>query len=490
MRLKKKNTPITENARRSVENSAKTLLANIRFMSVDKPIRTVVITSAVPNEGKTFIAANLACAMATSGVRTLIVESDLRRRSQARTLGVHAEHGLYSVLAGEVSLKDAIVHTKTPRMDFLDAEPHIPNPSDLLSSNRYTRFIEQTKQEYGYIVFDTPPVGAFVDAAVLGAKADAVFMVVREGYTRKDDIVRAAEQLRTANAPFSGIVMNYCERDNGGYYYDYYGYYYYREDGPNAPAAPQLPQSINPKALMESSEPSKKPVEQRDWSNAPDLSAYDANNNGGSETESWKGAEAESEGRRSGERESAEVESEGQQPEGQGVVDKNSGSQESSEAESEGQQPEERESAEVESEGQQPEGQESVEVEPEGQGVVDKNSGSQESSEAESEGQQPEGQESAEVEPAEQTSEGQGSADVKSEGQVTEDRARAARDTKRSESENAPSADGPATNEEIAKTDSPVDASAAEPPANSQPATKTQPGRRRGGRRRRNKSNK
>ena len=450
MRLKKKNSPIDENARRSVENSAKTLLANIRFMSVDKPIRTVVITSAVPNEGKTFIAANLACAMATSGVRTLIVESDLRRRSQARTLGVHAEHGLYSVLAGEVSLKDAVVHTRTPRMDFLDAEPHIPNPSDLLSSNRYTRFIEQTKQEYGYIVFDTPPVGAFVDAAVLGAKADAVFMVVREGYTRKDDIVRAAEQLRTANAPFSGIVMNYCERDNGGYYYDYYGYYYYREDGPNAPAASQLPQSINPKALMESSEPSKKPVEQRDWSNAPDLSAYDANNNGGSETESWKGAEAESEGRRS----------------------------------------EERESAEVDSEGQQPEDQESAEVEPEGQGVVDKNSGTQESSEAESEGQQPEDQESAEVKPAEQTSEGQGSADVKSEGQVTEDRARAARDAKRSESDNDPSADGPATNEEIAKTDSPVDLSAAEPPANSQPATKTQPGRRRGGRRRRNKSNK
>ena len=277
MLLKKKSSTVDGTNRRGVENSAKTLLANIRFMSVDSPIRTVVVTSTIPNEGKTFIAANLARAMATSGVRTLIVESDLRRRSQARTLGVHAEHGVYSVLVGEVPLKDAVVHTKTPRLDFLDAEPHIPNPSDLLSSNRYTRFIEQAKQEYGYIVFDTPPVGAFVDAAVLGAKVDAVFLVVREQFARKDDIARAADQLRAANVPLAGIVMNYCERDKGNYYY---GYYYYQEEGKYSTAnAPSLPANIAIEDAPQSSKAADKTGEQhghqRNWSNAPDLDALD-----------------------------------------------------------------------------------------------------------------------------------------------------------------------------------------------------------------------
>ncbi|MDO4539165.1 MAG: CpsD/CapB family tyrosine-protein kinase [Coriobacteriales bacterium] len=210
---------------RTIDNSAKTLLANIRFMSVDKPIRSIVITSSVPNEGKTFVAANLARAMATSGRKTIIVECDMRRRSMARELETHAQHGIYSVLAGEVSLGEAVVTTKIPNMHFLDSEPHIPNPSDLLNSSRFAKLLQLLKQEYAYIVIDTPPVGTFVDAAVIGAKADAVFMVVRERFTRRDEVARAADQLKTANVPLAGIVMNYCERQSSEYYYEYY----YRE---------------------------------------------------------------------------------------------------------------------------------------------------------------------------------------------------------------------------------------------------------------------
>lgn len=248
---------------RSTDNSAKTLLANIRFMSVDDPVRTVVITSTIPNEGKTFIAANLARAMATSGVRTLLVESDMRRRSMARTLGVHAQHGVYSVLSGDVSLTDAVVATSTPRLYFLDAEPHIPNPSDLLSSRRFVNLIEESKREFGYIVFDTPPLGTFVDAAVLGSKVDAVFLVVREQYTRKDEVVRVADQLRTANAPLAGIVMNFCEGHSSEYYYDYY----YREDTKS---------SRGQSSKSDSSKPSSKGGARsgsstKSWGNAPDL---------------------------------------------------------------------------------------------------------------------------------------------------------------------------------------------------------------------------
>lgn len=257
--------------RRSVENSAKTLLANIRFMSVDAPIRSVVITSTIPNEGKTFVATNLARAMATSGIRTLLVECDMRRRSVANTLNIHARYGLYSVVAGEVSLTDAVVPTGTHRLHFLDAEPHIPNPSDLLSSRRFSALIEEAKKEFGYVVFDTPPVGTFVDAAVLGSKADAVFMVVREQFTRKDDVARAAEQLKTANVPLSGVVMNFCETSsNGYYYYDYY----YREGNDDNSSAPRHSfsndagqgGSVSPYDAGAHASP-------RSWNNAPDVAA-------------------------------------------------------------------------------------------------------------------------------------------------------------------------------------------------------------------------
>lgn len=206
----------------SVVNSAKTLLANIRFMSVDNPVRTVAITSAVPNEGKTFVTANLASAIATSGKTVLLVECDMRRCSMAHALNVHAQHGLYSVVSGEVGLTTAAISTTTPNLYFLDAEPHIPNPSDLLNSNRFARLIEVAKKTFDYVVFDTPPVGTFVDAAVLGTKVDAVFMVVRENFTKKAEVVAAAEQLKKSGCNLAGIVMNYCERRSSEYYYEYY----------------------------------------------------------------------------------------------------------------------------------------------------------------------------------------------------------------------------------------------------------------------------
>lgn len=282
---------------RNLDNSAKTLLANIRFMSVDNPIRTIVITSSIPNEGKTFVVTNLGRAMATSGVKTLLVESDMRRRSLAHNIHVHAQHGLYSVVSGEVKLMDAVVPTDTDRLYMLDAEPHIPNPSDLLSSRRFSALIEEAKHEFGYIVFDTPPVGTFVDAAVVGAKVDALFMVVREQFTRKDVVARATEQLKQGKVPLSGIVMNYCARDSSDYYY--YDYYY-REDtgkGKGRYRGPQLVQtpaeqgaqrvqrvqqpmhayapgstaSSNPYTAEYTGQPSEPARAPRSWNNAPNL---------------------------------------------------------------------------------------------------------------------------------------------------------------------------------------------------------------------------
>ena len=205
-----------------MQNAIKTLLANIRFASVDDPVSSIVITSSVPNEGKSTVTVNLARAIATSGRDVLLVETDMRRRSLAGRLGVHPSHGLYAVLAGDCTLEEAVVPTKTGDCYFLDAEPNIPNPADILASHRFRKFVKEVNSKYDYVVFDTPPVGTFVDAAVIAAVVDATVLVVRENFVKRRDLVGAYEQLQKAEANVIGVVLNGCERKEDDYYYAYY----------------------------------------------------------------------------------------------------------------------------------------------------------------------------------------------------------------------------------------------------------------------------
>ncbi len=205
-----------------VQNAAKTLLANVRFASVDRPIRSIVITSSIPNEGKTTVAVNLAQAIATSGKHVLLVECDMRRRSVARAVGAHAKSGIYAVLTDQVPLEQAVVSTGQQSMSFLDAEPNIPNPADIIASKRFARLVNILEEAYDYVVFDTPPVGTFVDAAVLASLTDATAIVVRDRFTKRDELLHAYEQLTKAGVNVIGAIMNCCETETNEYYYVYY----------------------------------------------------------------------------------------------------------------------------------------------------------------------------------------------------------------------------------------------------------------------------
>ncbi len=205
-----------------VQNAAKTLLANIRFSSLDNPIRVITVTSATPNEGKSTVALNLAQAIATSGKRVALVECDMRRRSMADMLGIHSRGGLYAVLSEQMRLEDAVVETSQKNLFFLDAEPHIPNPADIIASKRFSRLIATLKSTFQYVIFDTPPVGTFIDAAEVGRQSDGVLFVIRENFTKRNEIVAAVDQLRKAEVNIIGAVMNYCETETSDYYYSYY----------------------------------------------------------------------------------------------------------------------------------------------------------------------------------------------------------------------------------------------------------------------------
>ena len=206
---------------RTMRNAAQTLLANIRFASVDDPVRTIVVTSSVPNEGKTTISVELARAMAKSGRTVLLVECDMRRRSLAAMIGIHPQAGLYGVLAGTNELTSSVVAVDK-NCWFLDVEPHIPNPPDIIASKRFRRFVEDAKGKFSYVIFDTPPLAAFVDAAVLSSIADGTVMVVRENFAKRSEVVDAYAQLENAGANVVGVCMNYCHEERSEYYYAYY----------------------------------------------------------------------------------------------------------------------------------------------------------------------------------------------------------------------------------------------------------------------------
>ena len=227
-----------------VQNAAKTLLANIRFASVDRPVKSIVLTSSVPNEGKSTVAYNLAQAIASSGKRTLIVECDMRRRSLADMVGARARHGIYAVLSGQVELDEALVATSHRNLFFLDSEPHIPNPADILSSQRFRKLVAQMESDFDYVVIDTPPVGTFVDAAIIATLADATALVVRERFVKRAELKNAYDQLKKADANVIGVIMNMCEAESSEYYYAYYnkeGKRVRKSEG-HVSDGPQLPQ--------------------------------------------------------------------------------------------------------------------------------------------------------------------------------------------------------------------------------------------------------
>ena len=205
-----------------MQNALKTLAANIRFSSVDNPVHSLCIASSIPSEGKTTVSTGLGKAFAAGGSTVLMVECDMRRRSLANALGVHGRHGLYSVLSGHHTIQEAVVSAGTANLYFLDAEPSIPNPADLLQSKRFHELVETLTSMYTYVIFDTPPVNTFIDASIVSSIVDATILVVRQDYTHRDDVRESYKQLQQAGANVIGVVLNCADAEVSSKYYDYY----------------------------------------------------------------------------------------------------------------------------------------------------------------------------------------------------------------------------------------------------------------------------
>lgn len=211
----------------ALNNASRTLLANIRFTSIDEKVKTIAITSTGPDEGKTVVCTNLACAIADSGKRVLLVDTDMRRRCIGNMLNIHPRYGLYSVLAGSASLQSAITPTEKPGLFFMDSEPNIPSPPDVLSTKRFAALVDQLRGMFDYVIFDIPPVGVFVDAAIISNLVDGTVYAIRERGEKRDAILAGVQQLKAANARILGTVITFSQEEAQNDYY----YAYYNEEG-------------------------------------------------------------------------------------------------------------------------------------------------------------------------------------------------------------------------------------------------------------------
>jgi receptor protein-tyrosine kinase len=226
-----------------VAEAYKALRTNLLFSSVDREVKTIVITSAVANEGKSRTAANLAIVLAQAGHRTLLVDADFRRPSQHRIFGRVRNVGLSNLFVQDMS--DAslfVLDEEVKDLVVLGSGPTPPNPSELLGSAQMKALLARFKKGFDYVVMDTPPVNAVTDASVLAASTDAAILVVETNKATYTAVQHAKQGLERVGGKVLGSVMNKMKAAGGGYYYYDYGYGYGARNGaPNGKVHPEAP---------------------------------------------------------------------------------------------------------------------------------------------------------------------------------------------------------------------------------------------------------
>jgi receptor protein-tyrosine kinase len=199
----------------------------------------ILVTSALPREGKTTAAANLAVTLAQLGDSTVIVDADLRKPGIGRLLNLGGSKyaGLSSYLAGVSSLDlVSVPHPSIPNLVAIPTGPLPPNPADLLSSHKLADAIAELRKKFKFIVIDSPPIMAATDAVILSVQTDGVLLVVRSGETPKEAFTRTRDLLKSVKCRVLGVVLNAVDSRSPDYYYSYRYYPYSYGYGPQEAA--------------------------------------------------------------------------------------------------------------------------------------------------------------------------------------------------------------------------------------------------------------
>jgi succinoglycan biosynthesis transport protein ExoP len=210
-----------------VTEAFRSLRTSVLFSTPEAPPKVLLVTSAGMGEGKTIISTNLAATLAESGSRVLLIDGDMRHPSCHPNLGVDNERGLSSFLTGQLALEEVMHALEQPRLWFVAAGPTPPNPAELLGSARMRDAIASLREQFDFIIVDSPPVIPVTDGVVLSREVDGVVLVVKGHDTPREMVRRARDSLQLANAHILGVVINNVDFGWGDFFhYDqYYGYY-------------------------------------------------------------------------------------------------------------------------------------------------------------------------------------------------------------------------------------------------------------------------
>lgn len=208
-----KSSPVSEQYR--------TIRTNIQYAMVDRELKTLVVTSSGPGEGKSTSSANIAIVFANAGQKVLLVDADMRKPTVAKTFAVSNTRGLSSLLSNRnTGLEQVVQPVGIENLSVITSGPKPPNPSELLGSVKMNQLIKDLKREYDLVIFDMPPVVTVTDAQILSSKVDGTMLIVRENVSKKDSMLKAKTLLQMVNANIIGVIYNGAKNaSDQGYYY-------------------------------------------------------------------------------------------------------------------------------------------------------------------------------------------------------------------------------------------------------------------------------
>lgn len=210
-----------------ITESYRSLRTNLTFVSPDKPLKAIVLTSAGPSEGKSLTISNLATAYAQMGKKTLLVDADLRRPVVHHIFNCKREPGFTDLFVEKSDFNQTIHPTDKENLFVLPAGVFTPNPAELIGSNRMTQIVEKLKETFDIIFFDSPPIVAVTDSTLLGTKTDGVLVIIKSNHTEREIASRAINILKNVNVRILGTVLNDIDLTHRYSSYGYYKYYYH-----------------------------------------------------------------------------------------------------------------------------------------------------------------------------------------------------------------------------------------------------------------------
>lgn len=206
-----------------VSEQFKTIRTNINFSMPDQDIKTIIVTSSTPGEGKSTVSSNSAVVFAQSGKRVLLIDADMRKPTAHHTFGFRNTAGLSTLLTRQHTIEQVVNKTEVEGLEVITSGPIPPNPAELLGSKTMDQLIPQLTERYDLVIFDAPPVLSVTDAQIMSHKCQGTILVVNSGKAEKDGVIKAKEALVSSQANILGVVLNNYVLEKDHYYYQYYG---------------------------------------------------------------------------------------------------------------------------------------------------------------------------------------------------------------------------------------------------------------------------